>query len=312
MLLRMVFIATPGAIGLQNVALPLEVTLNDDVRVLLYEHEDGRLRIAVHRSVDASDLDLVLEGSGWFEETPEGQRKPLPRLRLRSGMPVERFVADDFVSALTFLTDVPLSLSRPQTEDVFIAETDDEAELLQRFGTDQPFWETSAQIRSRTFTAVVDSDAIQLLLSRAPGLRLYADAMKLPLAVAQFRELWRVLESAFALSDKDLVDRLASYPPAKQLGFEQNELEALRTLRGRGSHAQSSAEAGKQELVDVEQACTRFLPRLKTLVERVILTKKSWGYPSTGVDELTPVQAFTRADGTLVYVQRPQRLQAEG
>ena len=293
-------------------ALPLEVMLNDDVRVSLYAHEDGRLRAAVHRVVDTSQLDVVLEGSGWFTESPEGQRKPLPRLRLRSGMPAERVVMDDFVSALTFLTDAPLSISRPHNEDAFIAETHDDAELLQRFGTDQPFWVTSAQIMPRTFTAVVDSDAIQLLLGRAPGLRLYADAMKLPLAVAQFRELWRVLESAFSLSDEKLVDRLASYPPAKQVAFDHDELEALRTLRGRASHAQSRAEAGKQELVDLEQACTRFLPRLKTLVERVILTKKSWGYPTTAVEELTPVQAFTRADGTLVYVQHPRRLQGDG
>lgn len=122
MLLRTVFIVTPGAVGLQDMALPLEVMLNDDVRVSLYAHEDGRLRAAVHRVVDTSQLDVVLEGSGWFTESPEGQQKPLPRLRLRSGMPAERVVMDDFVSALTFLTDAPLSISRPHNEDAFIAE----------------------------------------------------------------------------------------------------------------------------------------------------------------------------------------------
>lgn len=303
MLLRTVFIAAPGPPGLGSVTLPLECSVGDGVRVSLYQHEDGRLRVAVDRSVDPSEIEVVLEGSGWFEDTPEGERKPLPRLRLRSGMPGECLLVDDFVSALTFLTDVPMSLSRPPFEDAFVAETDDDVALLERFGTDQPFWETSVQTSSRTFTAAVDSDAVQLLLARAPGLRIYADAMKLPLAVARFRELWRVLESAFALIDDKLVDRLAAYPPATQLGFNRDELDALRGLRGRASHAQSRAGAGKQELVNVERECTRSLPRLKTLVERVILTKKSWGYRTSGVQELTPVQAYARSDGGLVLVK---------
>ena len=83
-----------------------------------------------------------------------------------------------------------------------------------RFGTDQPFWETNLQLQTRSFTAVVDRDAVQLMLGRAPSMRLYADAMTLPLAVAQFRGLWRGLESAFARKDDPLVDLLASYPAA--------------------------------------------------------------------------------------------------
>jgi hypothetical protein len=64
----------------------------------------------------------------------------------------------------------------------------------------------------------------------------------------------------------------------------------VRALRGRASHAQARAKVGKQELIEVERECIRALPRLKTLVERVILTKKSWGYPTVGVHELTPVK----------------------
>jgi hypothetical protein len=139
MLLRTVFVATAGAPALGDVALPLEITLNEGgVGVTLYQHEDSRLRVRVDRSVDAAHIEVVLEGSGWSEETPEG-RKPLPRLRLRDGMPTERVLVDDFVSALTFLTDIPISLSRPPLEDAFVAETNEEAELLQGFGTDKPF-----------------------------------------------------------------------------------------------------------------------------------------------------------------------------
>jgi hypothetical protein len=101
------------------------------------------------------------------------------------------------------------------------------------------------------------------------------------------------------------------YPAATRLKFDRDELERLRVLRGRASHAQSRAKAGKQELVDVERDCARAIPRLKTLVERVILTKKSWGYPTIDVEELTPVQAYTTADGVVVLLQRTTPLQAD-
>jgi hypothetical protein len=48
-----------------------------------------------------------------------------------------------------------------------------------------------------------------------------------------------------------------------------------------------------------------------TRVERVILTTQTWGFPTVGVDELTPVQAFIGADGTVVYVQHPTPLQTK-
>jgi hypothetical protein len=43
-----------------------------------------------------------------------------------------------------------------------------------------------------------------------------------------------------------LVKLLASFPPVAELGFDRNELEALRTLRGKISHAAS--HTGSSEL----------------------------------------------------------------
>ncbi len=126
-------------------------------------------------------------------------------------------------------------------------------------------------------------------------MRLYSDAVKLPLEVAQFRELWRVLESAFARSDDELVKLLTSYPPAQQLAFDDAELQDLLVLRGRASHAQS--KAGVLELIAVERDCGKRLGRLKSLVERVILTKEHWGYPTVGVEELAPLQAYVGPHG---------------
>jgi hypothetical protein len=61
----------------------------------------------------------------------------------------------------------------------------------------------------------------------------------------------------------------------------------MRVLRGRASHAES--KAGYDELVAVERECGRKVARLKNLVERVLLTKKNWGYPTVAVDERTEV-----------------------
>jgi hypothetical protein len=300
MFLRTVFTVTTSGRGLEAVELPLETSPEEGVTVILSESDRG-LRLTVHRPVDASHIEAVVEGSGWHRDLANGKREPLPRLRLKGGIPVERVVADDFVHTLSFLTDVPLWLSRPQTEDAFVPDTDEDKALLKSFGTDQPFYETSAQVSIRTFSPVVDATTVTSLGGREPGLRLYADAIKLPTGVAQFRELWRVLESAFATTDRALVTRLTGYAPSKQLGFDESELEALLVLRGRASHAQS--KAGTRELMDVDQECKRLVPRLKNLVERVILTKQSWGYPTSGVDELTPLRAYLTGDGGIVLIQ---------
>jgi hypothetical protein len=55
------------------------------------------------------------------------------------------------------------------------------------------------------------------------------------------------------------------------------------------------------ELVAVDNQCTEALPRLKNLVERVILTEQNWGYPTTGVQELVPPQAFVGPSGEQVF-----------
>jgi hypothetical protein len=300
MLLTTVFKAAIGPPGLGDTQLPLEVEPNDGISMTL-DDETGGLHITVRRSVDASQLELVRD-RGWYRELEDGTREPLPRVRLVGDEPPERVLVDDFVSALTFLTDALVALSRPPDGDRLVAETDEERVILERLGSDKPFIETTAQISCRTFNPIVDAEALLALRNRAPGTRLYADAMKLGLGVAQFRELWRVLESAFASKNDDLVECLGAYSRAEQLGFDKEELRAFLVLRGRASHAES--KAGVREVAHVERECRARLPRLKSLVERVILTKASWGYPSLGIDELTPVRAYVRRDGGITVVQQ--------
>ena len=76
---------------------------------------------------------------------PQAESAALPRLRLADDEPPEHVLVDDVVGALAFLTDVPLSLSHPIQEDRFLPENDDERELLERHGTDQPYHETGVQ-----------------------------------------------------------------------------------------------------------------------------------------------------------------------
>jgi hypothetical protein len=111
---------------------------------------------------------------------------------------------------------------------------------------------------------------------------------------ARFRELWRVLESAFTRSDDELVALLADYAPTQAMGFTRDELRQLLVLRGRASHAAS--KAGLTELVAVERECSQRLPCLKNLAERVILTKRSWGFPTTYVDELMPLAGYVQPE----------------
>lgn len=307
MLLRTVYtISLSGGAG-EHLDLPVEVDLAEGVGASLHHHGTGLLRLVVKRAVDRNRLEVV-EDSGRYRETPDGRREPVARLRIRDDEAPEHVLVDDFISVVTFLTDVPLSLSRPIHEDQFVPETEEDREALASLGTDRPFHETGVQVHSRTFSARTDADGVVSLLPRSVGVRLYADAVKLTLDVAQFRELWRVLESAFAASDQHLVELLSQYPPARQLEFDEVELRDLLILRGRASHAQS--KVGLRELVAVERECGRKLARLKNLVERVILTKKSWGYPTLAVEELAPLDAYVGRNGQQVLRATGNRGQA--
>jgi hypothetical protein len=297
MLLRTVYTVILGRSQLDEGMLPLEVELAEGIGAVL-ESEDG-LRLVITRSVDPSKLEVVSD-SGWFQELPDGKREPLPRLRLVNDEAPERVLSADFASAVTFLSGIPLSLSRGIQEGRFVPEDEADEELLRRLCTDKPYYETGLLSGTRTFSPKLESAGVAALLDRSAGVRLYADALKQGSDVATFRDLWRVLESAFQSRDDDLVRLLAAYPPAQQMKFDETELRSLLVFRGRASHAQS--KAGIEELITVEHECGRRLGRLKNLAERVILTKASWGVPTTEVNELAPLQAYIGPGGEQVYL----------
>jgi hypothetical protein len=295
MLLRTVYtVRSTNPHRLSDLDLPLTFTVAASMSGTLSAHTEETLRLALERTVDPSALELVTE-TRRYRILPDGSEEPAQSLRLRDDEPSEHVVALDVLSALSFLTDIPLWLSRPIDEDRFVAQTDADHAKLEAFGTDEVHNAISGRSQIRSFGQVVLDSKFTIILSRRAGLRLYADALKLGSDVAQFREFWRVLESAFGVIDEELVVAIGNFPPAQAMEFGADELRKLLILRGRASHAAS--KAGVHELSRVERECSERLPRLKNLAERVIATKATWGYPTAGVDELLPLTAYIGPPG---------------
>ncbi len=262
MLLHTVYTVTTPTNRVLELVLPLTLSLDTNTQASLVEQESG-MQLRVDRKIDHTRLELV-KSSNYYKKLPDGTQEPISTLRLVDDEASEYILSQDFISALTFLTDVPITLSRPPLSDRFVPETEEDREHLERLGTDQPYSRASSLVSMRSFSLSNATDnTITDLLPRRVGLRLYANAMKADLAVAQFRELWRILEAAFGERDDRLVALLAKYEPARKLRFDEAEIKQLLVLRGRASHAQSSA--GIKELVYVDQECAKQLPRLKNL-----------------------------------------------
>lgn len=283
--------------------LPFTMSLDIAIKASLVEQEGG-IQLLIDRKIDHAKLEVVKDSGYQYKKLPDGGREPVPTLRLIEDEAPERILSQNFMSALTFLTDVPIALSSPHGKNGFVPETDEDRELLERLGTDLPYRTGYALVSMRSFSLSGATDeTITTLMSKHSGLHLYANAMQANLAAAQFRELWRVLEAAFGKRDEELVALLTKYEPAKELRFDEAEIRRLLVLRGRASHGQS--KAGIKELVFVDKECASQLPRLKNLCERVILTKKDWGYPTVGTDELLPLAGFIGPANSIVMFKPP-------
>ncbi len=207
------------------------------------------------------------------------------------------------IHVLSFLTDIPIRYSHGLEEGIFIPEGPEDEVCLQQLGTQRGHVNLSAIASTRTFEpSEVARSALEPLLSKEIGLVVYSQALLVQEPMAQFRELWRVLESAFGAKDRKLTRLLANYEPATNLGFESSELEGILALRGRASHAES--KAGMEEYRRVLSETQERLPRLKCLVEQVLLTKKSWGSRTLGVERLASLSGYVETDGTPVLTQR--------
>ena len=292
-----------------KVALPLKVDWAGTAAVLdrRPEGDDSDYLLTFESRVDPALLELVPD-TGMFQSQPDGSRgDPIPAVRIQGGPTTSQvgspLTASAFLDALAFLSDAQIAVRRPPDADELVPEGEEDIAMLETLGTARVYRPLSGQTTIRTFSAIIDHEAILALVPKAPGLRLYADALRIQHPVGQFRELWRVLESAFGRKNRHLTALLADFPPARQIGCTLDEAEALRTLRGRASHAES--RAGLREILAVEQEARQSLPRLKSLVERVVMTKEPWGTPNLAMRDLLPPSGWVTGDGGVVIVQHP-------
>lgn len=262
------------------------------LRVLPVEGIADRADAVVECPVDPSSLTLETGPEPIGEgETIRGLDAP------------ERAQAAHYLSEVTdllsFLTDAPIRYSHKLGRDELVADSLTDEKALAAFPTQTLHESLHVQSSTRIFSpAELTQGALDHLLAKNAGLALYAQALRTQDQVAAFREYWRVLESAFALIDDDLVNTLAQYPPAQQLGFSHDEIRGLCVLRGRASHAQS--RAGIKEVRSVVADTGRQLARLKCLTEQVILTKATWGVRTQATTPLAPIRAYVDKDGRLV------------
>lgn len=203
-----------------------------------------------------------------------------------------------FINIYSFVTDIPIRIVGIDQKKLIPESTEDE-KSLKSMGTELLHHDLYSISAMRTFVLPRLSDeTLDELFSKEAGMDLYAQALKLSDSTLSFQELWKILESAFGQKGVQLVQSLSRYSPAIELGFTVKELEHLRTLRGRASHANS--KSGMKELNYVQRKTLSKQPRLKCLVEQVLLTKKEWGSNSPEINRLAPLSSFINSDNSVV------------
>jgi hypothetical protein len=247
--------------------------------------------------VDPSGLDLDLKPASEPDDT-ERLQIDVPELPLFSQKLAK------ISHLLSFLTDIPIRNAH-RVFDTLEPESTDDERLLKKFGTRDVAVRLDNLVGIRTFVLgeLLDGHICELS-KKESGLALYAQALLMNQASGRFRELWRVLESAFGKKDDDLLKCLIEFKATQELEFTARELKDLLILRGRVSHAES--RKGLEEIARVNGKARDRIPRLKSLVERVILTKKTWGSMGLGAKSLAPLAGYVKKRDSVVIIKRTQ------
>ena len=183
----------------------------------------------------------------------------------------------------------------PEFSSRYLPDSEADRELLETLG-DHPRMPLLAGTGIEVFgDSEIDGDFVREI-ARRRAVRVYPEALHDISATATFRDLWRTLELAFQAEGRKLTEMLAEFGPAKRLGFDRGELEALRAIRGQISHA--SSRLGPSDVSRSETAANESLGRLWSLVDWVLLSKKE-SSQSLEHDELRPLAAFVRRDGSI-------------
>lgn len=277
--------------------IPLQFEIQEKAfRIDEFDETELRASAYVEGSVDTDSLSVKVG------KEPLDGTEPMRGIEVLERRELSYFLSD-MVNIVSFLLDAPIRVSHRIGFDQLIPETEEDRLKLESFGTSQVFQQTYVSLSTRSFSlSTIADDALETLYQRRVGIALYRQALLLQEPIGVFREFWKILESAFGAKGSQLIQLISSYQPATELGFTNQELQELQILRGRSSHAES--RSGISEFQFVNQHVSKVLPRLKCLVEQVIVTKRTWGVPSLGTERLAEVSSYIKQDGTLVIINR--------
>jgi hypothetical protein len=195
---------------------------------------------------------------------------------------------------------LPLSSTLGDTfRNEVVAETDEEGRKLEALGTRRATSPATPTSGIEVFgDAEIDSIFVGELARRGVA-GLYDDVLAGARESTRFLALWRTLEFAFRAEGKKLTDLLLGYPRVAEMEFDRAELEELRAIRGRLSHAVSGA--GLAPLHQADALALTKLGRLWSLVDWIVLSKRGTDR-SADADELAPLQAFIDRGGRMKLV----------
>jgi len=287
--------------SLESFGIPLRIE-KDEKSFEITKIEDGgkSATVVVGGKVDPSQLKMIVGPERW--DNGESDRS----IEVPEAVNLTHFFSL-ILKIFSFLTDIPIHVSRRLFDDQLIPETLEEAELLKELGTNRIHLSGGVSISSRSFRSPKSLSDTTLILfdslsKKESGLEIYTQAIRIQESVASFREFWKILEAAFGVSDDKLIEILTDFKPAKELGFTKDELKELLVLRGRASHAES--KSGIRELRAVITENSDALPRLKNLAEQVILTKKTWGIPTRDIERLARLTSYAGPYASPVIVKK--------
>ena len=278
--------------------------LSDDLHLVIRRGEFKLLGLAADGRSAEAVVTVPVDPRGlsiWIGEEPLGGGEPTRSVEVPEKNEASAILRSA-VRILSFAIDNPSSVSSRLGEDELIPENAGDEDRLVELGCLTPHVDLKISVGLRgPRIRTVDDRALELLLEREVGLALYSDAAKMTTATGAYREFWRVLESAFGQKDASLLRSIVSFEPARRLGFDEEELRRLHVLRGRASHAESSA--GLEEYQRVSSGVEEKLPRVRALAEQVLLTKAKWGSRGLGEERIGSLPSYVDRDGVLVMIR---------
>lgn len=283
-----------------NLAEEVSFTIRSAEFVLTFQDSESRTgEASLTMAVLPSGLQ-VREGSAGLDGSPGERGIGVPEEHLMSSTirSIERILA--------FAFEVPVHFYGKLGFSHLLPESPSDEQVLRELGDLHPYVGIKTKIRIRA-SAIreLDEQTIDALLEREVGLAIFRDALCISRPIGQYREFWRVLESAFGLKNSALVNALAQFSPTVELGFDEPELRNMWILRGRASHAESSA--GLKEYTAVSKLVEDKLQRLRSMALQVLLTKANWGIRSLGVHRLAQLQTYVDREGIPVIFSSATR-----